>query len=303
MRCVPAHHFTVAKARSWRSSIDDDPVYQRAGDVWTVQQQQRFIDSLLNGFDVPKIYLHDLRGVHPRKVYAIVDGKQRLTAIWSYLADGFPLARDFRVGSVPVDVVGTDAVAPTGPLRFSGLDPAWQRLLLGTFLSVVLIRDASEADIDELFARLNSGTPLTDGERRNAMVGDMSALVRQVAALPPLGSLLPFPADRGAHREVAAALLALEDARRAGRPAPDLSISGLDAFVRDRPLVDEGARAALLRGIERGLGSATRTLDPDDPRLSDSRSAASVLAEIWATLGGDPVAGQADPAQRSNRTG
>src|SRR3954454_10053992 len=95
VRCIPATDFSVAKARAWRTSIDDDPAYQRAGDLWSERQRQRFIDSLINGYDVPKIYLHDLRGTDPRRVYAVVDGKQRLTAIWDYLADRFVLGPDF----------------------------------------------------------------------------------------------------------------------------------------------------------------------------------------------------------------
>ena len=66
-------------------AIDENAPYQREGAVWSLEQQQLFIDSLLNGYDVPKIYLHDLRGKHPTKVYAIVDGKQRLTTIWRFL--------------------------------------------------------------------------------------------------------------------------------------------------------------------------------------------------------------------------
>lgn len=170
MRCEPAHHFTVAKALAWRSAIDDDPPYQRPSDAWTIGQRQRFIDSLLNGYDVPKIYLHDLRGQHPTKVYAVVDGKQRLNAIWSFLTDELPLADDFRVepANVPDGAASmglADAPPPAGPRRFSELARSWQTMLLRTYLSVVLIRHATEADIEELFSRLNDGSPL-DAERR-----------------------------------------------------------------------------------------------------------------------------------------
>ena len=50
-------------------------------------------------------------------------------------------------------------------MRFADLDPAWRSALLGTYLSVVLIQDAAEADIDELFARLNDGVPFEVGQR------------------------------------------------------------------------------------------------------------------------------------------
>ena len=166
MRCEPAHHFTVAKAIAWRSSMDAEPVYQRRGDAWSLERRQLFIDSLLNGYDIPKIYLHDLRGRHPTKVYAIVDGKQRLTAVWSFVADGFPLAPTFRVEPGNEPALPPDAREPSGPLRFSELDRHWQAVLLGTFLSVVLIRDATPADIDELFSRLNNGVPLSAEDRR-----------------------------------------------------------------------------------------------------------------------------------------
>jgi hypothetical protein len=158
MRCVPAHPFTVGKALAWRSAIDIDPRYQRPADAWDRPRQQRFIDSLLNGFDVPKFYLHDIRGRHPTVAYAVVDGKQRLTAIWSYLADGFPLADDFRSTARPP---GLERVAPpTASACFSDLEPAWRTTLLRTYLSVVLIQDATIDEIEELFARLNSGVPL-----------------------------------------------------------------------------------------------------------------------------------------------
>lgn len=275
MRCEPAHFFTVAKARVWRSAIDDDPPYQRGGDAWTLAQRQRFIDSLLNGYDVPKLYLHDLRGRHPTKVYAVVDGKQRLSAIWSFLADGFGLADDFRVER-PSD--GGSQSGPVGPLRFSELAAEWQARLLATYLSVVLIRDADEADIDKLFARLNDGTPLTAAEARNAIAGRMSALVREVAAMPVLAELLRFADARGAHREVAVALLALEDAGRRGASGePDLRPPALDAFVRARNDIDSASARALREAVERRVVATAARLAPDDPRLTSPAAAIEAL--------------------------
>lgn len=285
MRCVPAHHFTVAKARTWRSAIDDDPVYQRASDAWTLAQQQRFIDSLLNGYDVPKIYLHDLRGRHPTKVYAVVDGKQRLTAIWAFLDDGFPLASDFRIESVPAADVPDEAQAPAGAMCFSELDPGWRKLLLGTYLSVVLIRAASEADIDELFTRLNDGSPLTPAERRNALGGEMAALVRDVADGPALRALLAFPDVRGAFRELAAAILALEYARRRDNQGePDLSSSGLDSFVRAHRRLGAEDRESLLAGVDRRLAAVARDFRAADPRLSTAAGATNAVRGAWAAI-------------------
>ena len=159
MRCVPAHPFTVGKALAWRSAIDLDPPYQRPADAWDRRRQQRFIDSLLNGFDVPKFYLHDVRGgERPTIAYTVIDGKQRLTAMWSYLDDGFGLADDFVSTSAPPGL--EDVPRPAAGMRFSELPLQWRTALRQTSLSVVLIQDTTLDEIEELFARLNSGVPL-----------------------------------------------------------------------------------------------------------------------------------------------
>jgi Protein of unknown function DUF262 len=159
MRCVPAHPFTVGKALAWKSAIDLDPPYQRPADAWDIGRRQRFIDSLLNGFDVPKFYLHDVRGGdRPTIAYTVVDGKQRLTAIWSFLADGVALADGFVSTSCPPGLESVPRPAPG--MRFSDLPLAWRTAFRQTYLSVVLIQDATLAEIEELFARLNSGVPL-----------------------------------------------------------------------------------------------------------------------------------------------
>src|SRR5882762_8317117 len=72
------------------------PSYQRQSDVWGEEKRQLFIDSLLNGYDVPKLYFHRLpRAKTPAPVFAIVDGKQRLEAIRAFLKNEFALSQDF----------------------------------------------------------------------------------------------------------------------------------------------------------------------------------------------------------------
>ncbi|MBK9546986.1 MAG: hypothetical protein IPO51_14320 [Dehalococcoidia bacterium] len=49
----------VGLARQWEL-IDFEPVYQRRPGVWNTFRQQLFIDSIINGMDLPKIYFHEL---------------------------------------------------------------------------------------------------------------------------------------------------------------------------------------------------------------------------------------------------
>ncbi len=243
MRCVPALPFTVAKARSWRSAIDDDPVYQRASDSWDLYQRQRFIDSLLAGYDVPKIYLHDLRGIHPTKVYAVVDGRQRLTAIWDYLSDRFTLG-----SPVPAEA-GPDG-RPSGAVAFSGLSPGWQRQLLQTHLSVVLIQEADATDIDDLFERLNSGSPLSPSDRRNALGGAMAGLIRSLAERAELARLMGL-GSRSDRLEFAARFTWTAMTKIHGGASdlyPDSSM--LDAMVRDGRTFTDAELEAIRVGVE-----------------------------------------------------
>ena len=289
MRCVPAHHFTVAKARTWRSAIDQDPPYQRESSVWSLDKQQLFIDSLLNGYDVPKIYLHDLRGEQPTPVYAIVDGKQRLTTIWGYLDDAFPLAADFRIEPGHLPDLPAEAVTPVGALRFSQLDPHWQRVLTGTFLSVVLIRDAREADIEDLFSRLNNGEALNAAERRNALGGDMVRLIREVARRPFFTDRLAFSNARHQHFDLVVRLLAVEVAHRRGASGiPDLGARALDALVRDHRQLSDADRAMILERIDAQLAVASQVFSHADPLLGSPAQALLHYLYAGAILGSVP---------------
>ncbi|MDO8484395.1 MAG: DUF262 domain-containing protein [Candidatus Limnocylindrales bacterium] len=268
MRCVLAHHFSVAKALAWKGALYDDPPYQRESSVWPLDKQQLFVDSLLNGFDVPKIYLHDLRGKHPTKVYAVVDGKQRLNAIWRFLADEIPLADDFRFepGNAPDLPPGTRP--PIAGSRFSEFDPRWQEVLRSTHLSVVLIQNAAEEDIEELFARLNNGAPLNAAEKRNARGGDMAALVRDVARRPFFTDWLTSTNARYQHFDLAARFLLIEQADPGGdRPPPNLKPRALDAFFESNRHLSASARRKLLQGVGAGLDLMEQVFVSADPLL------------------------------------
>ena len=76
---------------SQKRNIQLDPPYQREGGIWTPEKRQLLIDSIINGFDIPKLYFHEfspMKIVGSRKYkYAIVDGRQRLESIWSFIDD------------------------------------------------------------------------------------------------------------------------------------------------------------------------------------------------------------------------
>src|SRR5690554_1319054 len=85
---------------SRRDKIDFDPPYQRKGRLWSEKDKAFLIDSILNGFDIPKLYMADFQygvsALNEKKLpYAIIDGKQRLEAIFDFFDNKLTLDRNF----------------------------------------------------------------------------------------------------------------------------------------------------------------------------------------------------------------
>src|SRR5581483_2006055 len=160
--------------------FDLQPDYQRQSDIWSEEKRQLFVDSLINGYDVPKLYFHRLPASGPKgQTYAIVDGKQRLEAIQAFVKDEFSLSDDF-----------TDALSDDGADAAAGLNyrqltreyPAIATRLTQAVLDIVVIETSDEEIIEELFSRLNEAVPLNAPEKRNALRGAMPPIIRRLVA-------------------------------------------------------------------------------------------------------------------------
>ena len=152
--------------------ISVDAEYQRST-VWSRAQQALLIDSILRGFDVPKIYLRKLPDGSPH-LFDVVDGKQRLTAIWSFLEDDLPLLRTAE---------GFAELGDLGGRSWSELPDSAQDRLQFSSITVSKLENASDDDIRELFLRLQKGEPLKAAERRNAIAGPIRDFVANTLAL------------------------------------------------------------------------------------------------------------------------
>jgi hypothetical protein len=94
----------------------------------------------------------DLRS--SKTVHEVVDGQQRLNAVLEFRADELPLSQDN---------------AEFAGLTFSQLPKDIQKSFLKYEFSVDLLVDAADADVLDIFARINSyAVPLNGQEKRNA---------------------------------------------------------------------------------------------------------------------------------------
>ena len=150
-----------------KQKINPEPQYQRTG-VWSEKRNQGLIDSLLRGYDIPKIYLRESPKEEGSQYdYEVIDGQQRLRAIWGFYNNEYELA------SISKDLpVGNQAGK-----KYSDLDEDVKDKLDQRALSIVIIDEASDEEVRDLFSRLQDGMPLTPPERRNALLGKMRNFV------------------------------------------------------------------------------------------------------------------------------
>lgn len=131
-------------------------------------QKQLLVDSILRDYDVPKLYWKKT-GSKP-DTYDVVDGQQRLRAIWEYFDGVFKLPKN----SDPIDENNISG------LEYDDL-PDELRLKLDVYpLDIIVLDDMDDEEVREMFLRLQNGTTLKAQEKRNAFPGNMRDFVRSL---------------------------------------------------------------------------------------------------------------------------
>ncbi|PZO73905.1 MAG: DUF262 domain-containing protein [Mesorhizobium amorphae] len=128
--------------------------YQRSSGLWTDSPSSYFIDTILEGYPFPKIYMYESVDRPNRSVRKeIVDGQQRIKAITRYHDNEFSLKVESRYSNK----------------KFEELDPEVQDMFLSYPVSVDVIRNASRTEILQMFRRMNAYTlPLNEPEKRHS---------------------------------------------------------------------------------------------------------------------------------------
>lgn len=195
---------------SQRSKIDMAPPYQREGRLWSRADKAYLIDSVLNGYDIPKIYMADftvgVAGLNRKGLpYAIIDGKQRLEAIFDFADGKLVLDEEFVFQPDP-----KLKLAGLGYPDLSKLHPEVASVFNNWPLSVVHVMTDEQEKIDELFVRLNRSKPLTGAEIRNAMAGPVTDLSRFLVGHELFRSSISFPKMRAQDKNAATKILIFE---------------------------------------------------------------------------------------------
>ncbi len=208
-----------------RDSIEIDPDYQRPGGVWSLAKKRLFIDSLINRYDIPKFYFHHLIGEHAAEGmrYAIIDGKQRLQAIWDFFDGKFALSRDF--------IYADDLNVIAKNMKYNQLADKYPRLISRLHARTLSVQTVLADDLDfieDMFSRLNEAVPLAAAEKRNAFGGPLPKMFRDSSQHPFFTNKIKVSASRYRHHDLVAKLIYLQSKSE----FVDTKKASLDHFVK-----------------------------------------------------------------------
>lgn len=151
--------------------------------VWTVEEKRSLIDSILKNFPIPLILLAQEKGANK---YEILDGMQRLNAIFTYIENAFSCegayfnVQEFSRANQARDSGFFSNIPETAELLEASLCADF----LDYQLAVTIYPAEEDSQVVEVFGRINSGgRQLSWQEKRQAgMVDSFSNLVRVLAS-------------------------------------------------------------------------------------------------------------------------
>ena len=232
-----------------------NPEYQR-GEVWTRDQQMKLIDSVLRDYQLPIIYLHEIKKTVARMTqdrYEIIDGQQRTSALRNFVEGAFPLYNiDDEKAKFPAFLQKYEC--PWGGKFFDELSSELQSKLLETKLPVAYIKTDDPNEVRDLFVRLQSGRPLNPQEKRDSYPGEFTEFILKLGGKP---AIIRFPGhdffqrvlkmkpgqDNGRTRQLAAqiAVLILERHKKGADYFSDINAGAIDDYYYTHLDFDPGA--------------------------------------------------------------
>ena len=222
----------ILRINSEKNNIDTDPEYQRRGEIWNLEKRQLLIDSIINDYDIPKLYFHLLDEKQKKKKktskdYAIIDGRQRIETIWSFIDGDFALADDFKLLRDPsLKLAGL--TYPEISKRFPNIKIHFD----STSLPIMIVETDDLDLIEDMFSRLNEAVPLNAAEKRNAFGGPMAQVIRDISNHKFFADKLRISDTRFQHREISARLIFLEYSLDKQSKIIDTKKPYLDAMVK-----------------------------------------------------------------------
>lgn len=234
------------------------PDWQREP-VWDRAKKQQLIDSILRGWKLPKFYFVKTS----EDEYEVVDGQQRLEAIYEFFSNDLPLS-----DSSTSEFAGE---------YYKNLPPRLSDAFDDFEIEYDEIEDSTEEELKQFFQRLQAGLPLTSSEKLNAVHSKLRDFCKKTAEHPFFRNKVSFPNTRYAHFDVIAKAAAIE-------------IEGLDTGLRFEDLkqiFESNSNFSTTSAVAKRIKSALDFLDKAFPKMEDSlrsRTIAQSLITLTAKL-------------------
>ena len=135
--------------------IDFNHIIQRSY-VWERKRKSALIESMIIGYPIPPVFAKrsdDGTGKRGGNIYAIMDGKQRLSTVAQFLNDEFALS-DLPPVSYMDEANGGECEADISGMKFSELPETLQDHLNSVIFSVTYFDNLSKEEERELFRYL-----------------------------------------------------------------------------------------------------------------------------------------------------
>jgi hypothetical protein len=173
--------------RSMSGDLVLQPLFQRR-QVWDDNRASRLIESLIIEVPLPVFYFAE----GPDGTSEVIDGQQRLTAVFRFLKNDFAL-RKLR------------ALPELNGKRFKDLDKSTQKLVKNSSVRTITFRKESDDGLRfEIFERLNTGAvPLNRQELRNCVYhGPYNQLLMRLSEDPDYRALMGLHGPERRMRDV-----------------------------------------------------------------------------------------------------
>lgn len=161
---LPVGIKTLYKYYTESKTLDLDCPIQRASGQWNNLAASMLIHSILSDYIIPNLYFRK-ETKDGANYLSVLDGKQRLTTVFSFINDEW--VTHAKVPKVMLDGVEYDISLK----KFSELDDDIKSAIMGYRFTTYQLESCTDEEIEETFARLNAGTPLSKIQQARPKMG------------------------------------------------------------------------------------------------------------------------------------
>ncbi len=169
-----------------KNKYDFNHPLQRQSGQWNKLSMSKLIDSAIRLYPIYPALVVD----NGDDTYGVIDGKQRLTIFTSYANNEFALHKSLS----PVDIDGAEY--EIAGKKFDKLDEEVKERFKAREFQLYIMTNATENDIREIFARINSSKGLTNTQKRTVVENEELAKVVFELKSHPVFTKLTTPTQR-----------------------------------------------------------------------------------------------------------